>query len=367
MLHVWTPAFHHQFLDGNPANFSAPPGVLTAQPDGLVVQPTPPPDQRGFVIAPGHSLSYTLERPLVDVIGIDIRLDVEIFGNPQNPLDVQVRLDGQTVRVIADFIGPLLRLQFWVGGTPLSASIPLESASGLFRLRLRWHTHGQASMSVNDRLRAYEPALQPGLSLPVTTLFLGHHFPIATPDPPKMRARRFTVKVLRKNDATRFLDDLFPLPRPLPVDPECAKLVQGLAGAAMVEARHLMTAAVAAWTRRWSEGQAGSPFSAESVAAHEAAVQAGRAFTAFMLGQDPADAARFLAAARTFLALLQSVDPARYAALVAQAEDASTRLDVPCIAALEPLRRLYESRLTPLAELTRDLAVIANAPESPHA
>jgi len=366
-VHVWTPAFHHQFLDGNPANFSAPPGALTALPDGLVVQPTPPPDQRGFVIAPGHSLSYTLERTLLDVIGIDITLDVVVVGSAQDQLDVQVHLDGQAVRVIATFLGPLLRLQLVVGGTPMAASIPLESASGLFRLRLRWHTHGQGSMFVNDRLRAYEPALRPGLSLPVTTVFLGHHSPVVTPAPAKMRARRFTVKLLRKDDATRFLDDLFPLPRPLPIDPECAKRVQGLAGAAMVDARHLMTAAVAAWTRRWSEGQAGSPFSAESVAAHEAAVQAGRAFTAFMLGQDQADADRFLAQARTFLALLQGVDPARYGALLAKADDASTQLDLPCVAALEPLRRLYESRLAPLAELARDLAVVAHAPGGPHA
>jgi hypothetical protein len=74
-----------------------------------------------------------------------------------------------------------------------------------------------------------------------------------------------------------------------------------------------------------------------------------------------------VAEARKFLALLQMVDPVRYAALVARAEDASTRLDVPCIAALEPLRRLYESRLTPLAELVRDLATAAQAPGGPHA
>jgi hypothetical protein len=205
-VHVWTPAFHHQFLDGNPANFSAPPGVLTALPNGLVVQPTPPPDQRGYAIAPGHSISYTLERTFLDVIGIDIRLDVVVFGSAQDQLDVQVRLDGQAVRVIATFLGTLLRLQLFVGGTPMAASIPLDAASGLFRLHLRWHTHGQGSMWVNDVLRAYDPALQPGLSLPVTTLFLGHHSTIVTSDPPKMRARRLTVKVLRKDDATRLLD-----------------------------------------------------------------------------------------------------------------------------------------------------------------
>jgi hypothetical protein len=366
-MRVWTPAFHHQFLDGNPANFSAPPGALTALPNGLAVQPTPPPEQRGYPIAPGHSLSYALERTLLGVIGIDIRLDVVVFGSAQDPVDVQVRLDGQAVRVIADFIGPLLRLQFRVGGTTMAASIPLDAESGLFRLRLRWHTHGQGSMWVNDELRAYQPALQPGLSLPITTLFLGHHSPSVTPDPPRMRARRFTVKVLRKDDATRLLDDLFPLPRPLPIDPDCAKQVEGLAGAAMVEARQLMATAVTTWTRRWTAGQAGSPFSAEAVAAHEAAVQAGRAFVAFMLGQERADADRFLAAATTFLTLLQTVDPARYTALVAKAEDASTRLDLPCIAALEPLRRLYESRLTPLSELVRDLAVAAHAVGGPHA
>ena len=90
------------------------------------------------------------------------------------------------------------------------------------------------------------------------------------------------------------------------------------------------------------------------------------AFIAFMLGQQRADADRFLTQARKFLALLQMVDPARYTALVARAEDASTRLDVPCVAALEPLRRLYESRLTPLAELVQDLAVAAHAPGGPH-
>jgi hypothetical protein len=366
-VHVWTPAFHHQFLDGNPANFSAPPGELTALPNGLAVQPTPPPDERGFAVAPGHSLSYTLERTLPDVIGIDIKLDLVVAGSAQDQLDVQVRFDGQAVRVIATFLGTLLRLQFVVGGTPMAASIPLESDSGLFRLRLRWHTHGQASMWVNDVLQAYEPALQPGLSLPVTTIFLGHHSTVVAPGPPRMRARRFTVKVLRKDDATRFLDDLFPLPRPLPVDPQCAKRVEGLAGGAIAEARQLMTAAVAAWTRRWSAGQAGTPFSAESVAAHDAAVQAGRAFVAFMLAPQQADADRFLAEARTFLALLQTVDPARYAALVAQALEASTHLDRPCTVALEPIRRLYESRLTPLAELARDLAAVAQAPGGLHA
>ena len=365
-MHVWTPAFHHQFLDGNPANFSAPRGELTALPDGLAVQPTPPPEERGFVVAPGHSLTYTLERTLPDLIGIDIKLDVVVSGSAQDPLDVQVRLDGQAVRVIATFLGTLLRLQLVVGGTPMAASIPLAADSGLFQLRLRWHTHGQASMWVNDVLHAYEPALQPGLSVAVTTIFLGHHSNAVAQGPPRMRARRFTVKVLRRQDATRFLDDLFPLPRPLPVDPECAKRVEGLTGAAMTEARQLMTAAVAAWTRRWATGQPGTPFSAESVAAHTAAVQAGRAFVAFMLDQQQADADRFRAEASTFLGLLQSVDPARYAALLASAEEASTHLDIPCVASLEPLRRLYESRLTPLAGLARDLAVVAEAPGGPH-
>ena len=96
-------------------------------------------------------------------------------------------------------------------------------------------------------------------------------------------------------------------------------------------------------------------------------MQAGRAFIAFMLGQEQADADRFLAEATKFLALLQTVDPSRYTALVASAEEASTQLDVPCITALEPLRRLYESRLTPLAELVGDLASAAHVPGGPHA
>ena len=119
------------------------------------------------------------------MIGIDIRLDVVVFGSAQDQLDVQVRLDGQAVRVIATFLGPLLRLQLWVGGTPMATSIPLESASGLVCLHLRWHTHGQGSMWVNDVLLATSPRCCLGLSLPLTTLFLGHHSTMVTPDPPR--------------------------------------------------------------------------------------------------------------------------------------------------------------------------------------
>ena len=79
-MRVWTSAFLHQFLDGNPANYNALPGVLTAQPDGLFVRPTSPADQLGFPIKPGQSLDYAFERPLNQVVGVDIRLDLFFPG-----------------------------------------------------------------------------------------------------------------------------------------------------------------------------------------------------------------------------------------------------------------------------------------------
>lgn len=46
-------------------------------PDGLIIEPTPDPAERGLLMAPGNRLlCFRLAEPLEDVIGIDVSVDI---------------------------------------------------------------------------------------------------------------------------------------------------------------------------------------------------------------------------------------------------------------------------------------------------
>ena len=75
---VWSPAFQHQFLDGNLLNYSAAPGSESfISFEAPVVRPTPPAEQRGFPVRRGSRFDYQFEPGLLGrVIGTDIKLDI---------------------------------------------------------------------------------------------------------------------------------------------------------------------------------------------------------------------------------------------------------------------------------------------------
>ena len=62
---VWSPAFQHQFLDGNLLNFNAAPIAPGTSPDisfeGPLVRPTPPPEERGFPVRRGNRFRCEFE------------------------------------------------------------------------------------------------------------------------------------------------------------------------------------------------------------------------------------------------------------------------------------------------------------------
>lgn len=364
---VWSSAFQHQFLDGNPANLTAPPGDLTIVPEGPVVGPTPPADQRGFPMWPGHRLEYAFGAAFEQVIGADISLDLFFPpGSEQLQLSGVVRLGDGRVRLLTDFVSSIARLQLWVGTSVMSVSVPI-TAAGTVKIRTRWHTSGQSHIWVDGTLRAYRPSLAVQNSLTVDRLSLGHPSASVLPDAPRMLARRVCVRLLRDNDPARYLDALHPIVEPLSLPPDCREQVEAIHDEVRGEMRRFMSATVGRITAAWDEGQGGGPFSAEAIAAHEAASAAREAFVHFMLHRRDADAAeQVLDRIGAFLAVIETADPAGYQALVDRIAHIADGLAPGCRSALEISAQPYAASLGPLAELFQQIWTRAQAPGGHH-
>lgn len=362
---LWSSVLQHQFLDGNPANLAAAPGQLTIEPEGLAVRPTPPADQRGFLMWPGHRLGYTFAAPFEQVIGADIRLDL-LFppGSEQHQLAGVVRLGDGTVRLHTDFASGIARLQLWVGTSVMAASVPIVAA-GPTSVRAHWHTHGQGHIWVDGRLRVYEPALAVQTSLTLDRLSLGHPSSSVAPNTPGLLARRLCIRLLRDDDPARYLDGLHTIAEP-PLAPACRRQVEAIHHAARGEIRRFMSETVSRLTAAWDEGQGGEPFSAQAIAAHEAATAAGKAFIDFILYRRDADAQQVLERIGTFLALIESTDPAAYQALVDRIAHMADGLEPGCRSALEIFAQPHATSLGPLAELFQQIWTKVQSPGGNH-
>ncbi len=365
---VWSSAFLHQFQDGNPANFNAAPGQLSVLPGGLAVQPTPPPEQRGFAIRPGQVLDYVFDRPFENVVGVDIALDLFFpEGSEAEQLPGQVLLGGGQIRLFMDFLGDVARLQLHpaapANGLAISANV---TARGLVRLQARWHTHGQAEIRVNGTLRGYRPGIAAGASFTIDRLALRHHADFTVPGSPAFLVRRFSVKLLRRDDPLHLLDTLQPIGCPPPVNAGCARQAAAINASAMREIRQFMTAAVVRLTSAWSEGASGAPFSDQAIAAHAAAVAAGDAFVRFMARRQDGDAERVLDHLTAFLQLIAATDPDGYAQLVVRLEAMAGQLDPRCREALEPWAQRQAASLRPFIALLQALWDRIQSPGGSH-
>ena len=191
------------------------------------------------------------------MVGVDTQLHLFFSGsNPSQQLSGRLTLAGGAIRLLADFVNDVTRLQLFVDDDVMSLSVPI-AASGAMRIRARWHTHGQGQIWANGTLRGYDPGLAPGASFTIDRLALGHPSSAVIPNAPQFLARRFCLKLLRRDDPARFLDQLFPIADPLPLDPTCERQIAEINRAVLAELRQFMSAAIARLTTRWQEGQAG--------------------------------------------------------------------------------------------------------------
>ncbi len=361
---VWKTALLHQFPDGNPLNVHGVPGTLDVVPP-VPVLPTPADDaDRGFAIHPGQSLVYRFDRAFADVIGVDVRIDLRFPLQP-GAQDFPLLTIGNGDVVVSmghlEFIDPgftpltgRCRLGLRVGGALLDFDQLVVFHRQTTHFHVRWHTHGQAQLSHDGVLRAYQPSFAAGRTFGFDRLTIGGPVggPLATA--PHFLARRVQVKVLRRDDAFNELDGHTPCDPAYPPPKRCAETVRALHAALATRARGFMAETVAQLTQPWREGQPGGPFSPEAVRAHSAAVAAGRAFGEFLAQRDAGAADQVLAHVGTFFDVLAAANPAGYRQLVDDLTNRAESLDPTCrdglaqafaaqAGALEPLRQLLEA------------------------
>ncbi|MGH8932033.1 MAG: right-handed parallel beta-helix repeat-containing protein [Egibacteraceae bacterium] len=355
---VWKSVFLHEFLDGDPANLHAVPGELSVLPDGPIIQPTPAPADRGFLLTPGRALGYRFEEPFEDVIGVDLSVDlsVELLFPPQIPFvnnfplvslgDGTVTLSIHRVPTPSFAVG--IRLSVDGSSMQFDEFHTVVMPSGQTnRLRVRWHTHGQAQIWHEGVLRAYEPGFAAGRSFEIDRLVVGRPGE-PTPPSPRFRARRVYLKLLRRDDARHEIDRHVPLDVScFPAD-QCAEHVRVLHEELVSRARAFMTGIVSKLTTSWREGQAPGPFSPESIAAHEAAVGAAEAFGAFLDTREQAAANTFLQRIGEFFDILATADPAGFAELVTDLAQHAESVDPACRRTLEPVYAANADALQPL-------------------
>jgi hypothetical protein len=357
---IWKSAFLHEFLDGNPQNFHAAPGELDVIPP-VLIGPTPAADDLGFEIRPGQSMVYRFERPFEDVIGVDLHVDL-LFplqpGVQDFPLvslgSGQVTLSMGHLEFIDPGFTPLTgrcRIGLAVDGALVEFSQLTVFHRRTTRFHVRWHTHGQAHVSHDGVLRAYQPAFAAGKAFTIDRLTIGGPVNAPPANAPLFLARRVYLKLLRRQDARNEIEQHVPvdscgLPRT-----RCVKTIRALHDDLMDRSRRFMAEIVGELTQSWREGQAGSPFSPEAVRAHTAAVAAAKAFGAFVDQREPALATTCLQHVGEFLDVLAAANPAGYARLLAELSDRAASLDPYCRTALEPLYAANASTLDPLRQL----------------
>jgi hypothetical protein len=375
---IWKSAFLHTFLDGNPQNFHAAPGVLEVIPPVLVV-PTPPAEERGFEIRPGQTMVYRFERPIEDVIGVDLHVHLRFplqLGVHDFPLvslgsgQVTLAMGYQT------FLGPDFtpltdggRIGLAVDGELIDFSALVVPHERTTKFHVRWHTHGQAQITQDGVLRAYQPAFAAGKALTIDRLTIGGPSNAPPANAPRFLARRVYLKVLRRQGARNEIEQHLPLDPDGPRTP-CAKTIRALHDDLMDRSRRFMAEVVAELTTSWREGEAGGPFSPAAVRAHTVAVAAATAFGAFLDRRDPALATTFLQHIGEFLDVLAAANPARYARLLADLSAGAASLDPYCRTALEPVYAAHAQTLEPvkqLLEATLDRAQAAARAGGPYA
>jgi hypothetical protein len=353
---VWSPAFQHQFLDGNLLNFSAAPGLEPAISfEAPVVRPAPPAEQRGFPVRLGNRFNYQFKPGLfTGVIGTDIKLDLAFPpAPPGTQLGGNVTLSNG-IRLTLGFVDANARIQLFVGNDVMAASAQFDP-DGPLRIQARWHA-GQGQIRINGSLRSYHPALAAGQSFTIEQLAFGHHDTSGTASSaPTFLIRRIGVKMLRDIDARRCLDGLFPIAEPTPLSPDCRRRLVNAQAVVLAELRQFMRHAVARLSSTWHDGQPGGPFSPEAVAAHAAAVAAGRAFVAFMLHHPGGDPDLVIQKTDEFLTLVRATDPAAYDQAIARLQAISQPDDPSCLAQLQPLVQTHGDRLRPMVVLLQSL------------
>jgi hypothetical protein len=190
---MWRSVLLHEFADRNPGSIQGLPGSLS--PDSLALSPS----EGIILIAPGRSLQYVLETPLLDVIGVSCSVR---FRHPGRAVSSSVRI----IRLGEEFslsLEPLTTFRalvrvrvhrVWhdIGLLP-------NPSSNFTELRFDWHTSGKTYFRVDGRLVGYHDALSRGCRLTIADVAFGSPESLATSSEPHYQLGEFSVRTLSRH------------------------------------------------------------------------------------------------------------------------------------------------------------------------
>jgi hypothetical protein len=353
---VWNSVFLHEFLDGNPANLRALPGDLTVLPYGPVVQPTPDPQNRGFLVALGRELRYQFQGALANVIGVDLSVDLVLSADAAFQDLTVLSLGGGAVRLVmpsVDTVESRAGFRLTVDGASMDFTLDYVPSQTM-HLRVRWHTHGQVQVWQERLLRAYQPGFAAGHAVDIDQLTVGGPIGGVGREGGYIRVRRVYVKLLRRDDSRNELGEQVDIDTSMLPRTSCATAANALLADMLARTRKVMTEFIAKTTTSWREGQSQAPFTPEAVAAHQAAVTAGEAFIAFLARREKTAEHSFLEQIGTFVDTVAAADPSRYAALLKELEVLAEKFDPKCREELQPIYEANAPTLEPLARLLQE-------------
>ena len=190
---MWRSVLLHEFEDREIRSLQGLPGSLS--PGSLA----PSPAEGTILIAPGRSLHYVLETPLLEVIGVSCRVR---FRHPGQAVTSSVRI----LRLGDEFVlslEPLTTFQALVRVRVHRAwhdigQLPNPSSS-FTELGFDWHTSGKTYIRVDGRLVGYHDALSRGSRLTIEDVAFGSPESLATSPDPHYQLGEFSVRALSRH------------------------------------------------------------------------------------------------------------------------------------------------------------------------
>ncbi|MEV0803743.1 MULTISPECIES: hypothetical protein [unclassified Kribbella] len=185
---MWRSVLLHEFPDHNIRSLQGLPGSLS--PGSLVLSPS----EGTVLIAPGRSLHYVLETPLLEVIGVSCLLRIKHPGRAVNSSLQILRLGDEftlSLEPLTTFQA-LVRVRLhrvWhdIGQLP-------NPSAHFAELRFDWHTSGKTYLRVDGRLVGYHDALSRGSRLTISDVVFGSPEPLATSSDPHYQLGEFLVR-----------------------------------------------------------------------------------------------------------------------------------------------------------------------------
>lgn len=189
---MWRSVLLHEFPDHNIRSLQGLPGTLS--PSSLALSPS----EGTVLIAPGRSLHYVLDTPLLEVIGVSCLLRIKHPG-PAVSSSVQILRLGDEFNLSLE---PLTKYQALVRVRLHRAWHDLgqlpNARTHFTELGFDWHTSGKTYLRVDGRLVGYHDALSRGSRLTISDVTFGSSESLATSPGPHYQLGEFFVRALSR-------------------------------------------------------------------------------------------------------------------------------------------------------------------------